>query len=68
VYIAGTQDPNSPQSPKSSSSSDFVPASNALSHWFYFSATGNWDSLDDQYMLQWGALSAATVLAGQPYR
>ncbi len=66
LYIAGTQDPNSPLSHNSNSIPDLVP--HALTRWFSFSATGNWESLSDQYLLQWGALSAATVSAGQPYR
>ncbi|BDA42305.1 hypothetical protein COCOBI_03-1920 [Coccomyxa sp. Obi] len=68
VYRAATEDPTSSQSPESSKSLDLSPWPNSLSQWFLISSTGSWEPLSDQYLMQWGALSAANVLAGHPCR
>ncbi len=68
VYRAALEDPNSSRSSEGSRPPDLSPRPSSLSEWLFISATGSWEPLSNQYLMQWGALSAADVLAGQPYR
>lgn len=68
MYRAATEDPKSSQRPEGSSSLDLSPWPKSLSQWVFISATGSWQPFDDQYLMQWGALSAQSVSAQHPYR